>query len=67
MLFPTCIVMWVQFFRLNTLRNKKYSQAAEMINASFTPFVVTADGALGLEAKTFMCHLADCSLAQVSQ
>ena len=30
-----------------------------MINASFTPFVVTTDGALGLEAKTFMCHLAD--------
>ena len=30
-----------------------------MINASFTPFVVTADGALGHEAKTFMHHLAD--------
>ena len=37
----------------------KYSQAAETINASFTPFVVTADGALGLEAKTFIRHLAD--------
>ena len=33
--------------------------AAETINASFTPFVVTADGALGLEAKTFIRHLAD--------
>ena len=30
-----------------------------MINASFTPFVVTADGALGIEAKTFMRHLAE--------
>ena len=40
-------------------KKQKYSQAAEMINASFTPFVVTADGALSLEAKTFMHHLAD--------
>ena len=30
-----------------------------MISASFMPFVVTADGALGHEAKAFMCHLAD--------
>ena len=30
-----------------------------MINASFTPFFATADGALGHEAKTFMRHLAD--------
>ena len=44
---------------MSTLRNKKYSQASETINASFTPFVVTADGALGLEAKIFMHHLAD--------
>ena len=40
-------------------KKQKYSQAAETINASFTPFVVTADGALGLEAKTFIRHLAD--------
>ena len=40
-------------------KKQKYSQAAEMINASFTPFVVTADGALGLEAKTFIRHLAE--------
>ena len=39
-------------------KKQKYSQAAEKINASFTPFVVTADGELGLEAKTFICHLA---------
>ena len=52
MLILTCIV---QFFpRLK----QKYSQAAETINASFTPFVVTADGALGREAKTFVRHLA---------
>ena len=38
---------------------KQYSQAAETINASFTSFVVTADGALGLEAKTFVRHLAE--------
>ena len=56
---PTCIVMWVQFFNgLNALRNK-YSQAAKIINAFFTPFVVTSDGALDHKAKTFMCHLAD--------
>ena len=51
-------------------KKQKYSQAAETIkyNASFTPFVVTADGALGLEAKTFVRHLAEknsCNLAQV--
>ena len=30
-----------------------------MISASFMPFVVTADGALGHEANAFMYHLAD--------
>ena len=57
----TCIVMWVQFFppSIEHTKKHKYSQAAETINASFTPFVVTADGALGLEAKTFIRHLAD--------
>ena len=40
-------------------KKHKYSQAAETINASFTPFVVTADGALGLEGKIFICHLAE--------
>ena len=42
-------------------KKQKYSQAAETINAFFTPFVVTADGALGLEAKTFafVRHLAE--------
>ena len=28
-------------------------------NNNNTPFVVTADGALGLEAKTLICHLAE--------
>ena len=32
-------------------KKQKYSQAAETIKASFTPFVVTADG---VEAKTFV-------------
>ena len=41
------------------IRLLKILKAADMINASFTPFVVTADGALGLEAKTFMRHLAE--------
>ena len=48
----------------------KYSQSTEMINASFTLFVVTADGALGIEAKAFMRSLAEKiagSLAQVEQ
>ena len=29
------------------IKKQKYSQAAECVHASFTPFVVTADGALG--------------------
>ena len=40
-------------------KKQKYSQAAEMINPSFKPFAVTADGALSLKAKTFMRHLAE--------
>ena len=40
-------------------KQQKYSQTAKIINASFTPFVAKADGALGLEAKTFICHLAE--------
>ena len=35
-------------------KKQKYSQAAECVHASFTPFVVTADGALGVEGKAFM-------------
>ena len=33
------------------IKKQKYSQAAECVHASFTPFVVTADGALGVEGK----------------
>ena len=40
-------------------KKQKYSQAAETINASLAPFVVTADGAMGLEAKTFIRHVAE--------
>ena len=47
------------FSLIEHTKKQKYSQAAETINASFTPFVVTADGALGLEAKTFIRHLAE--------
>ena len=49
-------------FNLSSIEHTKkqeYSQAAEITNASFTSFVVTANGALGHEAKTFMHHLAD--------
>ena len=37
-------------------KKQKYSQAAECVHASFTPFVVTADGALG---KAFMRLLSE--------
>ena len=47
-------------------KKQKYSQAAEAIYASFTPFFVTADGALGLEAKTFICHGAE-KIAEILQ
>ena len=41
-------------------KTHKYSQAAETINASFTPFVVTVDGhCMGLEAKTFIRHFTE--------
>ena len=51
--------MGAVFSLIEQTKKLKYSQAAEMINASVTPFVVTADGARGLEAKTFMRHLAE--------
>ena len=40
-------------------KKQKYSQAAECVHASFTPFVVTADGALGVEGKAFMRLLSE--------
>ena len=59
--------MWVQFFpQLNTLRNTNTHKLLKQSMLLFTPFVVTADGALGLEAKTFIGHLAEknsCNLA----
>ena len=47
-------------------KKQKYSQAAEIIHTSFTLFVVTTDGVLGHEAKTFMCRQDSCNLAQDS-
>ena len=38
------------------IKKQKYSQAAECVHASFTPFVVTA---LGVEGKTFMRLLSE--------
>ena len=49
-------------FNLSSIEHTKKqecSQAAEITHASFTSFVVTANGALGHEAKSFMRHLAD--------
>ena len=40
-------------------KKQKYSQAAGCVHASFTPFVVTADGALGVEGKAFMRLLSE--------
>ena len=56
---PICIITTAVLSSIEHTKKQKYSQAAEAINASFTPFVVIADGALGLEAKTFIRHLAD--------
>ena len=40
-------------------KKRKYLKAAEARRGSFSPFVVTADGALGPEAVLFLCHLAE--------
>ena len=40
-------------------KKRKYSGAAEMRRATFTPFVVSVDGALGKEAENFVKHMAD--------
>ena len=47
-------------------KKQKYSQAAEIINASFTPFVVTADGTLGHDIYVSFSRQDSCNLAQVS-
>ena len=44
---------------IEQLKKQKYSQAAECVHASFTPFVVTADGALGVEGKAFVHLLSE--------
>jgi len=46
---------------LTTAEEKKckYSSAAELCHASFTPFVVSADGALGHETLMFLQLLAE--------
>jgi hypothetical protein len=41
------------------IKKQKYSQAAECVHALFTPFVVIADGALGVEGKAFMHLLSE--------
>ena len=40
-------------------KKRKYLSASELRHASFTPFVVSVDGALGHEALMFLQHLAD--------
>ena len=37
----------------------KYLSAAKLHHASFTPFILSVDGALGHEALMFLQHLAD--------
>eukprot|EP00731_Ephydatia_muelleri_P023669 Em0015g1252a len=39
-------------------KKKKYSEAAALRRASFTPFVVSVDGVLGREANFLIKHLA---------
>ena len=40
-------------------KKRKYVTAAEARRGSFSPFVVTVDGALGPEAVLFLWHLAE--------
>jgi len=40
-------------------KKRKYLSAAELRHASFTPFVISADGALGHEALMFLQCLAE--------
>ena len=39
-------------------KKRKHRAAAEERHASFSPFVVTVDGAMGHEAGLFLHHLA---------
>ena len=45
---------------LASAEEEKYLSAAELRHASFTPFVVSVDGALGHGALMFLQRLADC-------
>ena len=40
-------------------RSRKYNNAANARQASFTPFVVFVDGALGREATYYLKHLSE--------
>ena len=40
-------------------KKKKYNNAANARRASFTPFVVSVDGALELEATYYLKHLSE--------
>ena len=40
-------------------KKRKYRLAAEVRHASFSPFVVSVDGALGKEAALFLSRIAD--------
>ena len=40
-------------------KKKKYNNAAIAGRASFTPFVVSVDGALGCEATNYLKHLSE--------
>ena len=40
-------------------KKRKYVSAVEACRGSFSPFVVTVDGAMGAEAVLFLCHPAE--------
>ena len=55
---------------LSSIEHTKKQKYSQLLKQLMPLFVVTADGALGLEVKTFIRHLAgnnSCNLAQVQQ
>ena len=62
-LFDVCVTVTASCFchslsSAEKAKKKKYSEAAALHRASFTPFVVSADGVLGREANFCIKHLA---------
>ena len=52
--------VWQQsYHQLEQKKIKKYNNAAIARRSSFTPFVVSVDGALGCEATNYLKHLSE--------